>query len=142
MSTHARPLADWLAAARDEDLLRLFAARAVRADAPWHDFFDAAEALLDPASLSRVLPALTASEARALLDAASGGEAGRDREQLTALALLRPDGTPYPPVVTAIAGRSIPSRPPRHRRLRPRRPPRRTRRSGPSRQWPSSPTCS
>ncbi|MCV0334484.1 helicase-associated domain-containing protein [Microbacterium sp.] len=108
MSTHARPLADWLAAARDEDLLRLFAARAVRADAPWHDFFDAAEALLDPASLSRVLPALTASEARALLDAASGGEAGQDREQLTALALLRPDGTPYPPVVTAIAGRSIP----------------------------------
>ncbi|WP_029258665.1 MULTISPECIES: helicase-associated domain-containing protein [unclassified Microbacterium] len=108
MSTHARPLADWLAAARDEDLLRLFAARAVRADAAWHDFFDAAEALLDPASLSRVLPALTASEARALLDAASGREAGQDREQLTALALLRPDGTPYPPVVTAIAGRSIP----------------------------------
>ncbi|MFJ3472606.1 helicase-associated domain-containing protein [Microbacterium maritypicum] len=112
MSTHARPLADWLAAARDEDLLRLFAARAVRADAPWHDFFDAAEALLDPASLSRVLPALTASEARALLDAASGGEAGQDREQLTALALLRPDGAPYPPVVTAIAGRSIALPPP------------------------------
>ncbi|MFJ6429638.1 helicase-associated domain-containing protein [Microbacterium maritypicum] len=112
MSTHARPLADWLAAARDEDLLRLFAARAVRADAAWHDFFDAAEALLDPASLSRVLPALTASEARALLDAASGGDAGQDQEQLTALALLRPDGAPYPPVVTAIAGRSIALPPP------------------------------
>ncbi|MCB8045988.1 hypothetical protein JM654_23135 [Microbacterium oxydans] len=74
MSTHARPLADWLAAASDDELCRLLAARGVRSDAPWQDFFDAAEALLDPASISRVLPSLTATEATALLTAASGGE--------------------------------------------------------------------
>ncbi len=78
----------------------------MRADAPWQDFFDAAEALLDPASLTRVLPTLTASEASALVSAASGQDAGRETERLKALALLRPDGTPYPPVVTAIAGRT------------------------------------
>lgn len=111
MSTHARPLADWLAAARDDDLLRLLTARGVRPDAGWQDFFDAAESLLDPASLARVLPSLTASEAGALLDAASGRGAGSEQEQLTALALLRPDGTPYPPVVTAIAGRTAPAPP-------------------------------
>lgn len=106
MSTHARPLADWLAAASDDDLRELFDARGVRPDAPWQDFFDAAEALLDPASLTRVLPTLTASEAEALLAVASGEDAGQQRERLTALALLRPDGTPYPPVVAAVAGRS------------------------------------
>ncbi|MFJ6532212.1 helicase-associated domain-containing protein [Microbacterium sp. NPDC091662] len=107
MSTHARPLADWLAAASDDDLRRLFAARGVKPEAGWQDFFDAAEALLDPASLTRVLPSLTASEARALLAAASDEDAGQEQEQLTALALLRPDGTPYPPVAAAIAGRSL-----------------------------------
>lgn len=108
MSTHARPLADWLAAASDDELCRLLAARGVRPDASWQDFFDAAEALLDPASISRVLPTLTAAEADALLTAASSGDAGTERDQLTALALLRPDGTPYPPVVTALTGRSVP----------------------------------
>ncbi|PRB14426.1 helicase-associated domain-containing protein [Microbacterium sp. MYb62] len=111
MSTHARPLADWLAAASDDDLRLLLGARGVRADAPWQDFFDAAEALLDPASLTRVLPTLTASEAMALLAAASGHGAGPEEERLTALALLRPDGTPYPPVVTALAGRSASAAP-------------------------------
>lgn len=106
MSTHARPLADWLAAASDDDLLRLLTARDVRPDAPWQDFFDAAEALLDPASLARVLPTLTASEATALLAATSGQGAGREQQRLTDLALLRPDGSPYPPVAAAIAGRS------------------------------------
>lgn len=106
MSTHARPLADWLAAASDDELRRLFRARRVRPDAAWQDFFDAAESLLDPASLAKTLPTLTAAEAASLLHAAQGGGAGAQREQLTALALLRPDGTPYPPVVTAVAGRS------------------------------------
>ncbi|WAA65148.1 helicase-associated domain-containing protein [Microbacterium oxydans] len=112
MSTHARPLADWLAAARDDELLRLLSARGVRPDAGWQDFFDAAESLLDPTSLARLLPSLTAAEARALLDAVSGGSAGPEQEQLIALALLRPDGTPYPPVVTALAGRTAPEPPP------------------------------
>lgn len=109
MSTHARPLADWLAEASDDDLRRLLAARGVRPDAPWQDFFDAAEALLDPASLGRVLPALTLAEATALLAVADGGTAGDERAALTALALLRPDGTVYPPVGTAVAGREVPA---------------------------------
>lgn len=111
MSTHARPLADWLAAASDDDLRRLLAARGVRPDAAWQDFFDAAESLLDPASLARVLPTLTASEAEALLDAAAGASAGPEQEHLIAIALLRPDGTPYPPVIAAIAGRTKPESP-------------------------------
>lgn len=108
MSTHARPLADWLSAASDHDLRRLLTARGVRPDAAWQDFFDAAESLLDPTSLAKALPSLTASEAKALLDAASGDTAGHEQQQLTALALLRPDGSPYPPVVAALAGRPTP----------------------------------
>ena len=109
MSTHARPLADWLAAASDDELRHLFAARGVRPDAPWQDFFDAAEALLDPASLARVLPTLTAAEATALLAAATGKDAGPAQQRLAALALLRPDGSPYPPVAAAIVGRETPA---------------------------------
>ena len=105
MTTPARPLADWLAAASDEELAHLFSARRVRPDAGWHDFFDAAEALLDPASVARALPALTAAEAAGLLRAADGADAGEQRDALTALALLRPDGDPHPVVLAAVSGR-------------------------------------
>lgn len=110
MSTHARPLADWLAASSDDELHRLFIARGVRPETRWQDFFDAAEALLDPASLAKVLPILTAAEAEALLRAASGDGPGPEQERLTSLGLLRPDGTPYPPVIAAITGRVVPAR--------------------------------
>ena len=63
MSTHARPLADDLAAASDDELTALLTARGVRPDVAWQDLFDAAEALLDTASIGRALPALTAAEA-------------------------------------------------------------------------------
>ncbi|HWV49110.1 MAG TPA: hypothetical protein VN035_06595, partial [Microbacterium sp.] len=66
MSTHARPLAVWLAAAADTELERLFAERGVRPDAPWNDFFDAAEALLDPSSVERAISALPLVDAAAL----------------------------------------------------------------------------
>lgn len=111
MSTHARPLADHLAAASDDELTALLSARGVRPDAGWQDFFDAAEALLEPSSIARVLPALTAAEATALLDAASGSVVGAERERLIALALLRPDGTPHPPVAEAVAGKTRPAVP-------------------------------
>lgn len=112
MSTHARPLADALAAASDDDLRRLFGARGVRADVPWQDFFDAAEALLDAVSVARALPTLTAAEAAALVAASEGVEVdGTHRDALTRLALLRPDGTPYPPVADAVAGRPAPALP-------------------------------
>ena len=112
MSTHARPLADWLAAASDAELAALFAAREVRADAGWQDFFDAAEALLDPGSISRALPSLTHAEADALRRIADGG-APADADAaavatLRRLALLRPDGSAAPPVVAALGDRPAP----------------------------------
>lgn len=111
MSTHARPLAEWLSAASDEQLATLFSVRRVRADAGWQDFFDAAEALLDPASIARVLPLLTCGEAMALLAAATAPATGHSAQRATleSLALLRPDGTPFPPVVAAIADRPEPT---------------------------------
>ncbi len=111
MSTHARPLADDLAAASDEQLDRLLRARGVRADPGWQDFFDAAEALLESASIQRALPALTAAEAIALLRADDGGDAGEHRATLTALALLQPDGSPWPPVSAVLTGRPAPADP-------------------------------
>lgn len=111
MSTHARPLAEWLSAASDEQLTTLFSARRVRADAGWQDFFDAAEALLDPASIARVLPLLTHGEAATLLAASTTpvSEHSAQRATLESLALLRPDGAPFPPVVAAIADRPEPT---------------------------------
>lgn len=118
MSTHARPLAVWLAAAPDSQLAALFEARGVRPDASWSDFFDAAEALLDPASLERMLPQLTRDEAAALRRAVEAeGDVTQTSEHasdgamasLIALALLRPDGTPQPPVVDAVVSRELPT---------------------------------
>ncbi len=103
MSTHARPLAVWLAAASDTDLERLFARREVRPDASWHDFFDAAEALLEPSSLERVLQSVGAAEAAALL-----GPAPIDAPRLAALGVVTPEGTLLPPVSDAVSGRRAP----------------------------------
>lgn len=117
MSTHARPLAVWLAAASDSQLAALFEAHGVRTDSSWSDFFDAAEALLEPASIERMLPRLTLSEATALrraVDGAAGGtgdpaDGSTDGSSaLIALALLRPDGIPSPPVVDAVMTRTVP----------------------------------
>lgn len=108
MSTHARPLAVWLAAASDPQLAALFEARGVREDIAWNDFFDAAEALLDPASIERMLPSLTLAEATALKRAVDGGDAGAESAALIGLALLRPDGTAQPPVADAVSGRDVP----------------------------------
>ncbi|WP_194421828.1 helicase-associated domain-containing protein [Microbacterium abyssi] len=108
MSTHARPLAVWLAAAPDAQLAALFEARGVREDVAWADFFDAAEALLDPASIERMLPRLTLAEARALRGSVEGEDSGEEASSLIALALLRPDGTPPPPVADIVAARELP----------------------------------
>ncbi|WP_431805378.1 helicase-associated domain-containing protein [Microbacterium paraoxydans] len=111
MSTHARPLADRLARASDAELQTMFATRGVRPDAAWQDFFDAAEALLEPSSVNRALPTLTAAEAASLVDAVAGDRPGDGREHLVSLALLRPDGTPQPPVELAVDGRERPALP-------------------------------
>lgn len=134
MSTHARPLAVWLAAASDSQLATLFEARGVRPDSSWADFFDAAEALLDPASIERMLPRLSLPEATALRSAVAVPDntapttetAPDDSATLVALGLLRPDGTPFQPVIDAVSARELPeiassvedAAPPRERRRR------------------------
>ncbi len=114
MSTHARPLAERLAAASDDELTALFARRGIRPDVGWQDFFDAAEALLDPASIARMLTRLTRAEAAALHAATGTPESrvvGPELEALRRLALVRDDGEVLPPVVDAVAERPTPAPP-------------------------------
>ncbi|MBW1638160.1 hypothetical protein G3H63_03565 [Microbacterium resistens] len=108
MSSHARPLAEALAARSDDEVAELFARREVRPDAPWEDFFDAAEALLETASITRLLPRLSAEEAYALVEAAAGRDAGAARAGLEAAGLLRADGSPFPSVSAALGERGAP----------------------------------
>ena len=104
MSPHARPLAQWLAARSDEQLEQLLTARRVAPHVDWHDFFDAAEALLSAPLIARVLPTLARADAAALKGA--GDDAARAR--LQALGLLRPDGGRYPEVAAAVAALPTP----------------------------------
>lgn len=98
-----RALAVSLGARDDADLARLFAGRHVSPSSTWRDMFDAAEALLDPASIARELPTLTRDEAVALVDAVGGTAAsGAARDALTAHALAGEDGIPFPPVAAAV----------------------------------------
>jgi hypothetical protein len=103
-TSDARALAADLAARDDATLRALFTARSVSASAPWRDFFDAAEALLEPASIDRTLIRLP----RSALAALSAGTADDTvRADLVARALAYPDGTPYRAVaerVQALAG--------------------------------------
>ena len=105
MSTHARPLADRLAAASDAQLERMLRERGVRPDPGWVDFFDAAEALLEVTSIDRALASLTLDEAHALVAAANGaptdlGDAG--------LGLLDADGQVLPSVQERVEGHPRP----------------------------------
>lgn len=106
MSTSARPLAVRLAASSDERLEALLRARGVRPDAPWNDFFDAAEWLLEPASIERTTSTLTRQEARDLQQAARGADAGASRSALIDLALLDDEGAVPPPVAAVVAERA------------------------------------
>ena len=58
MAGDERTLATWLASLDDNALADLFTRRGVSPAASWRDFFDAAEALLDPASIDRALARL------------------------------------------------------------------------------------
>ncbi|MDU0367564.1 helicase-associated domain-containing protein [Microbacterium sp. KSW4-17] len=98
-----RALAVSLGARDDASLARLFTGRHVAPSSAWRDMFDAAEALLDPASVARELPALTRDEAIALLDAVAGSPAtGAARDALIARALVGDDGIPFPTVTSAV----------------------------------------
>ena len=101
MSAHARHLAEWLVAQPDGAVATLFARREVSAAEPWNDFFDAAEALLEPASLARALEGLSRAEAQAL-------QGGEPSPALRELALADAEGVPFPEVLAAAEGRTIP----------------------------------
>ena len=105
MSTHARPLADRLAAASDAQLEQLLRVRGVRADVDWEDFFDAAEALLEPASIERGLEALTRAEAQALRDAVAGPSDAGAPHPVTDIALIDADGRVPAPVAALVQTR-------------------------------------
>ncbi len=88
MAGDERSVAQWLVSLDDDELAATFSARAVSPGVSWHDFFDAAEALLDAASIDRALTRL---------DRDSLGElharTGTMRPTLVRNALQRPDGS-------------------------------------------------
>src|SRR5690606_35787903 len=101
MSSHARALAEQLAGKDDTALAELLARREVRPGADWDDLFDAAEALLEPSSIQRILPSLPRERAALLAQAASTGSAVDDAA-LRALALVDADGVPLPGVAALL----------------------------------------
>lgn len=92
----SRALAERLAAAGDQELASLFTRRRIPASAGWHDFFDAAEALLAPDSVARAVSTLP-RDALAALAAGSGPEL---------LGFTDPDGAPYAEVRAALGDAS------------------------------------
>lgn len=96
-----RTLAERLAAAGDHELARALASRRISPQVPWRDFFDAAQALLDPGSVAAAVQALPRDALCELADA-SGGER---------LSLSRPDGRPYRRVAEALPSGLSPTPP-------------------------------
>lgn len=98
-----RALAVSLSALTDTELGRLFDERQISPSSTWRDMFDAAEALLEPASVARGLPALSRDEAEALVAAVDGEAAtGRVRADLASRALVDDEGVPFPTVADAV----------------------------------------
>lgn len=99
-----RALAVSLSALTDESLARLFADRGVSPSATWRDMFDAADALLDPASVARALLPLTRPEAEALVSAARQGTPASAQlaDALRRRALVDEAGMPYAVVSDAV----------------------------------------
>lgn len=97
MVSDERALATWLAERSDSELAGTLATRGVPATVGWHDFFDAAEWLLDAASLDRALIRLPRRDLAALTSSTADGS-GR----LTDLALLRADGRPFDAVADRV----------------------------------------
>ena len=98
MVSDGRTLATWLAGRDDVALAATLAARGISASATWHDFFDAAEALLDAASVDRALQRLPRS---ALVELAAGASLADGT--LERLALVTESGRPYAPVADRVA---------------------------------------
>jgi len=109
MTTDARTLAARLAARDDDDLARLFAARGVHDNPHWRDFFDAAEGLLDAASVAVALAAVPRSLAAELATASETEQpvSADAAAQLAPLALVDEAGHPYAVVGAALRGKDI-----------------------------------
>ncbi|SFS17364.1 Helicase conserved C-terminal domain-containing protein [Microbacterium sp. cf046] len=96
MVSDERALAIRLATIDDDALARTFAQRGVIPSANWHDFFDAAAGLLDPASVERAVARLPRSALVSLAAAVDGAPlAAADLEVLQPLALANDDAAPY-----------------------------------------------
>jgi len=98
-----RALATQLAGLGPEQLARLLHARSVPASVTWRDCFDAAEGLLESASIDRALTGLDRASLQRV-DAAPTDAVSDEvvRTRLGALALLRPDGRPYAAVTARL----------------------------------------
>jgi hypothetical protein len=94
----ARALATRLAGLGDVALAETLAARGVSPQATWHDFFDAAEGLLEPPSIDRALVRLDRADLIALLDGATPHD-----HAPAGLALVDAEGAPYAPVAERVA---------------------------------------
>jgi hypothetical protein len=98
-TSDARDLAAQLGALDDEALRELLRQRGVSQAAPWRDFFDAAEGLLEQASVDYALVRLP----RAALVALTADTAPpAERAGLAALGLVRPAGTVYRAVAARV----------------------------------------
>lgn len=98
MVSDERALATWLAARADDALADTLAGRGVAPSSGWHDFFDAAEGLLDASSLDRVLTRLPRSALVALV-----ADPPVTHDELTRLALVSEAGVPYAAVAERTA---------------------------------------
>ncbi|WP_194395972.1 helicase-associated domain-containing protein [Microbacterium atlanticum] len=98
MVSDARALATRLAELSDAALAETLAARGIAPHVGWHDFFDAADALLEPASVDRALSRL---DRRTLVALRAGGdESAGDADRL---ALVEAGGAPYAVVADRLA---------------------------------------
>ena len=104
-ASDARALATRLATLDPDALAALFDARHVSPRTSWTDFFDAADALLDPAQLTRALAEVSDVDAAALRAAVRNGVAVSPavRDGLVARALVDDAGRPYEAVAAALA---------------------------------------
>ncbi len=106
-ASDARSLAVRLAHLDDAAFADLLALRHAPLSATWADAFDAADALLEPASIARALTELPAAAADALDAALDTGTAATERAPLLSRALVDDTGRPYAAVA---AGRALVAR--------------------------------
>lgn len=103
MVSDERALAVRLASTDDDALARTFAERGVAPAAGWHDFFDAAAGMLDPASVERAVARLPRTVLVALAAALDGAPiAAPERAVLEPLALAGDDGAPFAAVAARV----------------------------------------